>query len=239
MVDETTVIESVASPEPVTAPVEAAPAPDPTKLMAELEETKAALVEAQKTAAGHERAVSRLSNEKSNLESKLVTKIDTLGQEFKLSQALQSGKIDESTYNNEVAKIYQTQQTQIAQSAREGDKQEALESIAEAFKDAGIDPNSTDPEVLNVRRSFEEAWGGGKSLVSAVRLAEKLAREKVRKSVPSEKDIDKKVQEALKRTPAYQVSNASPDAISSSQKELRRKYGQGEISTEEYQKLSK
>jgi len=236
MVDETTVNESVASPEPVTQPG-AAPAPEPKDLVAELEQTKAALEEARKVSQGHERAVSRLANEKSQLEQKLVAKLETLERKTELSNALQSGRIDEATYNNEVAKIQQAQQTQIAQTVREDEKREALESIAEAFKDAGIDPNSTDPEVLKVRETFEEAWGGGKSLVSAVRLAEKLARDTFKKKAPSEKDIEKRVLEGLKRTPAYQVSTAAPDAVASSTKEMRRKYAQGEISTEEYDRF--
>lgn len=233
MNEETGDIQAVsAAPEAVqqeqAAVEQTAPAtPDYQK---ELETAKAELEKERALRLQHERGNSRLADSLKTI-NKLSAKMEKLEKMIELDRDVQSGRIDEATRNQRLNQIDQERQQSEFKETIEQNQQRYLQTIGNAFKRGNIQPNSE--EGLKVKLLVDQGDFAG-----AIDLANELALDNTKKSVPSEKEIEQRILERLKKSPAMQVSQASPGASVSSADEIIKRYAEGDrsITTEQYEK---
>jgi hypothetical protein len=201
------------------------------RLRAELQTAQDKVAEEQRVRLGHEKSNSKLARQFEDL----TQRVEILTKTMDLSTKRSTGAIDDTEYNSRVSQIAAEHQSRQTKQAYEQQGIEALEAMKEAFEDAGIDPNSQD--AAGVKEAFNHAVQTGSGFTSVVRMAEKLARDKVKAKVPSREDIEKEVKaqylEDQKRNLA-RVSTATPNSVSSGLSDLKGKYARGEITSERY-----
>ncbi len=179
---------------------------------------------------GVEKGISKTSAENQYLKQ-VVNKIDVLEKRIGLDQRRQTGTIDDITYQSEIKRIEDDQSKVAVQSQKYQEAQEALANISESLAETGIDPNSDDPKVVGIRQTFESG-----RIATAVRMAEKLAREtevsKLKTAQPDiaklEEDIRRKILEEQKR--GIVTDKGIPGGASNSKLDILRRFNEGDRS---------
>ena len=206
---------------------ETAPEPQQSidELKAQIESERKLREKAEQERQGYARAVNRLQKEKDQL-SNVDQKIERLEKQLELSRRVQSGQIDESQMNQELNRFDQEKQKTEYDNTINQSQRNVIQNIAKAFKRGGIQPNSE--QGLQVKALIEEG-----NFVDALDLANELAFESVKKSVPDETAIRKRIEaelhEAKKKSPALDVEMAKPSSISFSDEEFLTGWGEGSI----------
>lgn len=220
--------EEAIATETVEQQPETVPYADYTSIKAELEQEKLIRL-------SHERGNSKLADEMRSIKS-VAAKWDSFEEIYKLDRQLQTGAIDQESYNAKVGDIDKRRQTALYQEQITLTAGKVKEATFEALQEAGLDPNSNDPDVTALRDEFQQTIKSGGDINEIGYKAYKLALKKVKSAMPSDKDIEARVQEKLKQSPQMKVSTSSPEGISTSKQETIARYARGEGTHEEYLK---
>jgi len=130
--------------------------------------------------------------------AELNAKVDYLTRTTELAGNLQTGSMDNASYNDAAAKLKAEYDTKLktiqAQQTAQVAAQKAFTRIEKQLKRAGLDPNSNDPQVERIRNKFSAAKSHD-DLEAAVDMAEALADSK---TVPDPAKLREQIMAELK-----------------------------------------
>ncbi len=168
----------------------------------------------------------------------LEAEISYLKDAIKILGKQQGGGFGETgNYEQTLAQLdsdYQKKRSGIeAQANYQAHVFQSTETITETLREAGFDPESDNPEVIQLRQKWEETVKAGRPLDSIITEATKLATKTLKSALPSEEKIREKIkkemQEEKKKSPSLKVDTGSAMGQGLSDDDFLKAYSKGDV----------